>query len=81
MKNFLFILLFASGLLALIPTDSKAVTVVVGGKFLILDFAEKPSPWLTPAFPDRRVTPEYSLCSGQYLISPDVIELAENRRQ
>jgi hypothetical protein len=30
MQKFLFILLFASGLLALIPTESKAVTVVVG---------------------------------------------------
>jgi hypothetical protein len=30
MKKFLFIFLFASGLLALIPTDSNAVTVVVG---------------------------------------------------
>jgi hypothetical protein len=30
MKKFLFILLFATGLLALIPTDSKAVVVVVG---------------------------------------------------
>jgi hypothetical protein len=31
MKKCLFILLFASGLLALIPTDSEAVTVVVSG--------------------------------------------------
>jgi len=30
MKKFLFTLLCASGLLALVPTDSKAVTVVVG---------------------------------------------------
>lgn len=31
MKQFLFILLFVSGVLVLIPTESKAVTVVVGG--------------------------------------------------
>jgi hypothetical protein len=31
MKKFLLILFFASGLLVLIPTDSNAVTVVVGG--------------------------------------------------
>ena len=31
MKKFLFLLLVASGLLALTPTDSKAVTVIVTG--------------------------------------------------
>jgi hypothetical protein len=30
MKKFLFTLLFASGLLALIPMESKAITVIVG---------------------------------------------------